>query len=82
MGEMTSNLPSDKQEPTLDEMLEAAESLMRCPVPIGHLYGKIIHLNAWDRTLSIGDSAACSVDHPYLVGTKIRDAALRYLGEK
>jgi hypothetical protein len=78
---MTSTVPSDKPEPTLDEMLAGVEQAFRIPMPIGTLHGEVVMLNRWERTLSIGN-IHCSVDHPYLKGTKIQDAALEALGEK
>lgn len=81
MDEMTSNVPSNKPEPTLDEMLDAAEQALRTPLPIGSMYGEVVTLNMWDRTLSWG-KVTCSVDHPFLDGTKIRDAALQAMGDK
>lgn len=80
MSAMTSNTPSEKPDQTIDEMLAAAEQMLKTPDPIGELYGEIVYLNHWNRTLTIGDQE-CSVDHPYLFGSKIHAAALKALGE-
>jgi hypothetical protein len=76
----TSNIDDGKPPPTLDDMLAGVEAALRVPRPIGELHGAVVYLNHWERTLSFGD-VSCSVDHPYLAGTKIRAAALAALGE-
>lgn len=76
----TSNTDDGNPPPTLDDMLAGVEAALRVPQPIGDLHGEIVYLNHWDRTLSF-DSVTCSVDNPYLKGTKIHRAALAALGE-
>src|SRR5690606_33475557 len=68
-------------DPTLAELLAGAEAALRTPVPIGTLYGQIVYLNPWDRTLTFSGQT-CSVDHPYLIGTKIHAAALEFMGNQ
>lgn len=77
----TNNAPDGKPVPTLDELLDGIETAMRVPQPLGELMGQIVYLNMWDRTLTFGETT-CSVDHPYLEGTKIKAAALEALGDK
>lgn len=68
--------------PTLDEMLAAVDAALSVPEPIGELLGAVVYLHHDKRELSWTGNAGCSVDHPYLIGTPIRDAALRRLGER
>lgn len=75
---MTSNVPQPM--PSLDDMLASAEMALKEPVPIGDLFGAVVYLNMWDRTVRFADKSV-SVDHPLLAGTAIRDAALRAMGE-
>lgn len=76
----TNNAHDDKPAPTLDEMLAGIESAMRVPRPLGELMGQVVYLNMWDRTLTFGETT-CSLDHPYLDGTKIKAAALEAIGD-
>ena len=81
-GPTTSNITSGTQYLTLDEMLAGVERAFRTPRPIGTLHGETVWLNQWDRTLTIdGVAVSVPVDHPYLIGTKIRTAALAMMGE-
>jgi len=63
------------------EMLAAFDELLAMPDPIGVLYGQTVYLHHDTRELSFGDTRV-DVDHVYLVGTAVRDEALRRLGEK
>jgi hypothetical protein len=78
----TSNVESDAQEPTLDDMLKGMEAAMRLPFPIGFLLGEIVTVNRADRTVSIGKDITVSVDHPFLAGTQIHAAALDALDSR
>lgn len=69
------------KEMTLDELLAALDELLAMPDPIGVLYGQTVYLHHDTRELSFGDTRV-DVDHVYLVGTAVRDEALRRLGEK
>lgn len=80
---MTSTDPSKVQStPTLDEMLKAVDEMLAIPEPIGELHGAVVYLRHDTRELVWAGNPGCSVDHPYLIGTPIRDAALRRLGER
>ncbi len=80
---MSSTDPSKAPpEPTLDEMLAAVDAALAVPEPIGELLGAVVYLHHDKRELSWTGNAGCSVDHPFLIGTPIRDAALRRLGER
>lgn len=72
----------DAKEPTLNEMLDAVDAIMAVPEPIGDLLGAVVYLHHDRRELSWTGNPGVSVDHPYLIGTAIRDAALRRLGER
>lgn len=76
----TSNRAPAGGMPTLDDMLKAFDDALAVPEPIGHLHGAVVFLHHDTRELSFGDTRV-SVDHVYLVGTSIRDEALRRLGE-
>lgn len=79
MGEpMTNNVP--QAMPSLDDMLTGIVAALAVPRPIGTLHGAIVYLHHDTREISF-DGKRCSVDHPYLAGTKIYDAARRALGE-
>lgn len=78
-GMTCTDLKLSPREPSLDE-LATVDELLAVPEPIGHLYGALVYLHHDTRELSIG-SARVAVDHPYIVGTKIHDAALRRLGD-
>lgn len=65
----------------IDRLLAGIEQALRVPAPIGTLDGHVVYLNMWERTLAVGE-LTCSLDHPYLVDTEIRAAALRYMGEQ
>lgn len=80
MEAMTANLPSDKPEPTIDELLASAKEALCILQPIGTLYEQVVYLHHWDRTLTFAGQTV-SVDHPFLAGTKIHTAALLALGE-
>lgn len=68
-------------EMTLDEMLAAFDEALAAPDPIGVLHGHTVYLHHDTREISFGEIRV-DLDHVYLVGTAIRDAALRRLGEK
>lgn len=79
---MTCTVPGAVKEPTLDDMLAAFDKIMAVPDPIGTLHGAVVYLRHDKRELSWDGMPGVSVDHPYLQGTKIREAALERLGEK
>jgi len=80
---MTNTDPSKiPPKPTLDDMLAAVDKALAVPEPIGELLGAVVYLHHDTRELSWTGNPRCSVDHPYLIGTPIRDAALRRLGER
>ena len=78
---MTSTDPAKvSAEPTLDEMLAAVDEMLAVPDPIGSLHGAVVYLHHDTRELSwTGSPGRVSIDHPYLLGTKIRDAAVARL---
>lgn len=76
----TSNRAADAGKLSLDGMLKAFDEAIAVPEPIGELHGSVVYLHHDTRELSFGDTRV-SVDHVYLVGTSIRDEALRRLGE-
>lgn len=67
---------------TLDEMLKAFDEALAAPQPIGTLMGAVVYLHPGKRELSWDGNPGVSLDHPYLTGTAIREAALRRLGEE
>lgn len=75
---MTCNV--DQPQPSLDDMLAGVDAALAVPQPLGVLHGAVVYLHHDTRELSF-DGKRCSVDHPYITGTKIHDAALRALGE-
>lgn len=77
-GTMTSNVPQPM--PSLDDMLAGIDAALAVPQPIGTLYGSVVYLHHDTREISL-DGKRCSVEHPYIAGTKIYDAARRALGE-
>lgn len=80
---MTSTDPKlTGSEPTLDEMLAGIDAALAVPDPIGELFGAVVYLHHDKRELSWTGNPGVSVDHPYLIGTPIRDAALRRLGDQ
>lgn len=82
MIEQTSNVDSGVATPTLSEMLDGIDAALAIPEPIGMLHGAVVYLRHDKRELSWDGVSRVSVDHPYLVGTKIREAALRRMGER
>ena len=81
MSHMTSNVERpDQAPPTLDEMLAGIDAALAVPQPIGTLHGAVVYLHHDTRELSFGGTR-CSVNHPYIAGTKLYDAALRALGD-
>lgn len=70
----------DKPMPTLDELLSSVDAALAIPQPIGTLCGAIVYLHLDTRELSF-DGKRCALDHPYIVGTKIYDAARQALGD-
>ena len=75
---MTCNVP--QPQPTLDDMLTGIDAALAVPQPLGVLRGAVVYLHHDTREVSFGETR-CGVDHPYLAGTKIYDAARRALGE-
>jgi hypothetical protein len=75
---MTNNVPTPQL--SLDDMLAGVDAALAVPQPIGGLYGQVVYLHHDTRELSFGQTR-CSVDHPFIAGTKIYDAARRALGE-
>jgi len=69
-------------EPTLDELLAGIDAVLAVPEPIGELLGAVVYLHHDKRELSWAGNTGVSVDQPFLVGTPIRDSALRRLGER
>lgn len=84
MGELMTSTDSKLTgpEPTLDEMLAAVDQVLAVPEPIGELLGAVVYLHHDRRELSWTGNPGVSVDHPFLIGTPIRDSALRRLGER
>ena len=84
MPEPMSSTDPDKVPPvpTLDDMLATFDKVLAVPEPIGELLGAVVYLHHDKRELSWTGNPGVSVDHPYLIGTPIRDAALRRLGER
>ena len=74
---MTNNV--DQPQPSLDDMLASAEAALRQPVAIGHLFGTVVWLSMWDRTLTM-DGNTFSVDDPLIAGSIIHQAALNAIG--
>lgn len=74
--QMTSNI--DQPQPSLDDMLAGAEAALKQPVAIGHLFGTVVWLNLWDRTLTM-DGNTFSVDDPLIAGSPLHTAALNAL---
>lgn len=68
------------REPTLDEMLAGIDAALSIPEPIGSMCGAVVYLHHDTRELSWeGSSGRVSIDHPYLMGTTIRDSAIERL---
>lgn len=80
MSATTSNVRTGK-DMSLEDMLAAFDEALAVPDPIGTLYGQTVYLHHDTRELSFGETRV-DVDHVYLVGTAVRDEALRRLGEK
>lgn len=81
----TSNVPSDEPQPTGAQILEmvakTVEDAWQWQLCIGHMRGVPVYLNRARRELTMGD-VTFSVDHPYLVGTKMHASALRVLAKE
>lgn len=76
----TTNQVAGGPTPTLDELLASVEEALKVPQPIGMLFDKVVYLNHWERSISFG-TLTVSVDHAYLKGTRIQEAAMKALGE-
>jgi hypothetical protein len=84
-GDYTCNVTSDTPEPSIEEKLRL---ITKMPRMIGSLYGYPVHV---DPTLEPGTveirggangTVRFSVDHPYVQGTAIAEAARKALGHK
>lgn len=74
----TNNISTVTLKLDADDVLKAIDDAMNIPVPIGSLLGEVVYLSRKDKTIKIGE-AVFDIDHTYLMGTAIRDAAIKVL---